>query len=158
MISVVDLSFVDILCKKSKNYHLFSHTKHQPLNTPGKSLLLFHMPLFGTTMMRFHWILQTRILFMDLVCNGSVGDNILQMALGSDLLKTFGESLGGGILNNIDQRHLLHLQTTSSCAIVHDASSMSLNMPGYGFHIHRKLFPIITIFWCMNNFFSHKFS
>ena len=50
------------------------------------------------------------ILFVDLV-----SDDMLQMALGSDLLKKFG----GGILHNIDQRHLLHLQTTSTRAIIH---------------------------------------
>ena len=51
------------------------------------------------------------ILFVNLV-----SDDILQMALGLELLKKFG---GSFILHNIDQRHLLHIQTTSSRAIIH---------------------------------------
>ena len=60
--------------------------------------------------MRYVKLCILEILFVDLV-----SDDILQMALGSELLKKFG----GGMLHNIDQRHLLHLQTTGSCAIIH---------------------------------------
>ena len=52
-----------------------------------------------------------KILFVDLV-----SDSILEMVLGSDLLGIF---FGEGMPHNIDQRHLLHLETTSSRAIIY---------------------------------------
>ena len=64
------------------------------------------------------YLIWPTILFMDLV-----SDNILQMALGSDLLIKFG----GGMLHNID--HLLHIETTSSHAIIYKENRIGLCCP-----------------------------
>ena len=77
------------------------------------------------------------ILFVDLV-----SDDILQMALRSDLLKKFG----GGILHNIDQRHLLHLHTTSSRAIIKEnwETSPDILYKNAGFVLTSKTFGFLN--------------
>ena len=66
------------------------------------------------------------------------------MALGSDLLIKFE----GGILHNIDQRHLLHFETTISHAIIHKENKQKMKMadlpPPNVTHINISLKPKLT--------------